>query len=155
MAKKVSNKLKNMNMTKANFFFSLVFAILFLISVIGTTAALIVMLDQCQEYVNNAYQTHAAWLDEPYKSFNDVILHSKAPTYYDMIVEKGVEGFSWFYLTSYKPAALAVYISLPLSAIGLLVSFGFTFIRSLELYHPSKKQKKNKKKAKASKKGGK
>ena len=157
MAKKPSSNWRKANkQTKARYLISLSFAIEFFIIMMATIAVLIMLVENCQTWVEQqkaAYlvDPNSSWLSRHYDSFDDVILGSTAPTYYSLLTEKGVEGFSWFMLSTYNPYSLIPYIVIPLSAIGFLTSFGFAIMRHRALFPPKEKVKKQK----GSKKGGK
>ncbi len=157
MAKKPSNNWRKANkQTKARYLISLAFTIIFFAIMMATVAVLIMLVEKCQTWVEAEKAAYLldptkSWLSRHYDSFNDVILGSTAPTYYSLLVEKGVEGFSWFMLSTYNPYSLIPYIVIPLSAIGFLTSFGFAIMRYRALFPPKQKVKKQK----GSKKGGK
>ncbi len=152
MAKKsLSNWRKVNKKTKSKFLISLILTILFFVLMIGMVTALMFMFDECKERIDQDVASNAAWLTEKYKSFNDAILNANAPTYNDLLIEKGPEGFTWFMLTSCNSLSLIPYIMIPISVIGLLTSFGFAIMRYRAIFPPKQKSKK----AKRAKKGGK
>lgn len=91
------------------------------------------------------------WTD--WHDFINIFGTAEAPTFAELYAEKGQEGLAWFILTSYIPTSLAAYILLPITAIGLLVSFGNFIFKWRAVFPPLEKTKKAK--AKSKKKGAK
>ncbi len=72
-----------------------------------------------------------------------------APTYGQIYVERGQEGFAWFYLTSGFPSAIVPYVLLPVFSVLSFAGAIFWIFQYRSIFPPVKKPKKAKKAKKA------